>query len=237
MEESIPVRGWCLNHGDQNDHDIYTILGLFPLTRSLSLSHSLLLHCQIYTCACTSSTLQLDIDNAPGPKFLNGTVITDDDDSWFVVEQLGIMSQYFMAASPRHPFIHIALIQLFERLLQVDNIQKQYVPFVTGPGTIKSAMMIFRNDKVKEKVQRGKYYGWDGRSITVEGARGQSNDYVIRESVNGIHKKGGYTAMGMKHFSDSRIAAPTDSCYEHLYQQTKKMVKTTNHTIPSAALW
>ena len=164
---------------------------------------------------------QLDIDNAPGPKFLNGDVIQDDDDSWFVVESLGIMSQYFMAASPRHPFIHIALIQLFERLLQVDNIQKQYVPSVTGPGTIKSAMMIFRNDKVNEKVKRGKYFGWDGRSITVEGARGHSHTYVRRESVSGIHKRGGYTAMGMKHFSDSRISAPTDSCYEHLYKQTK----------------
>jgi hypothetical protein len=157
----------------------------------------------------------LDIDNAPGPLFLDGDVIKDDDDAWFVVEKLGIMSQYFMAASPRHPFIHIALIHLFERLLQVDNIQKQYVPFVTGPGTIKSAMMIFRNDKVNEKVERGKYYGWDGRSVTVEGARGYS--------VNGIHKKGGYVAMGMKHFSDNRISATNDSCYEHLYKQTKMM--------------
>lgn len=168
-----------------------------------------------------------DIDNAPGPKFLNGSVIQDDDDSWFVVEALGILSQYFMAASPRHPFIHIALMQLFERLLQVDNIRKQYVPFVTGPGTIKSAMMIFRNDKVNEKVTKGKYVGWDGRSVTVEGVRGQAHVYVIRESVNGIHKKGGYVAMGMNHFSSTQKSAPTDSCYEHLYKETKKLANTT----------
>ena len=137
------------------------------------------------------------------------------------------MSQYFMAASPRHPFMHTALLQLFERLLQVDNIRKQYVPFVTGPGTIKSAMMIFRNDKVNENVERGKYFGWENRSVTVEGARGQSNDYVIRESVNGIHKKGGYTAMGMNHFSNGQNSAPTDSCYEHLYKETKKLANIT----------
>lgn len=169
----------------------------------------------------------VDIDNAPGPKFRNGTVIKDDDDAWFVVERIGVLSQYFMATSPKHPIIFVALTTLMERLLEVENIQKQYVPYVTGPGTMKSAMILFMKDATNfEKVKKGKYIGLAGRSVTVEGTRGKSNRYVKRESVSGIHKKGGYAAMGMTHFSTKVHDAPTSSCHEHLFQQTKKLLDT-----------
>ena len=38
-----------------------------------------------------------DIDNSPGPMMLNGTIITDDMDSFFEVEGGGFPSQYFLA--------------------------------------------------------------------------------------------------------------------------------------------
>jgi mannosyltransferase OCH1-like enzyme len=52
------------------------------------------------------SGIYSDIDNAPGPKFYNGSVIAPAMDSYFLIEQLGIASQYFMAAAPRHPLIN-----------------------------------------------------------------------------------------------------------------------------------
>lgn len=170
-----------------------------------------------------------DIDNAPGPKFDNGNIIQDDDDAWFVVERVGVLSQYFMAASPKHPLIHVALTSLFQRLLEVENIRKQYVPFVTGPGAMKVAMMNFMKDGkklFKKGVKRGKYIGVAGRSVTVVGSKGKATEYVRRESVSGIDKRGGYVAMGMQHFSGKkgRDQAPTSSCYEHLYKETKKLV-------------
>ena len=46
-----------------------------------------------------------DIDNAPGPWFWNetGSVITNETDALFEQERDGFPSQYFFAASPRHP--------------------------------------------------------------------------------------------------------------------------------------
>jgi hypothetical protein len=133
-----------------------------------------------------------------------------------------------MSASPKHPLIYATLTHLLQRLLAVENIRKQYVPYVTGPGAIKSGMMIFMKDDDKnhtfDKVKKGKYVGVVGRSVTVEGTRGHSQEFVKRESVTGIHKKGGYAAMGMSHFSKSDIHAPSSSCYEHLYKETKKLL-------------
>ena len=42
-----------------------------------------------------------DIDNAPGDLFLNGTVISDEMDSFFEQELGGFPSQYFLAGTCR----------------------------------------------------------------------------------------------------------------------------------------
>jgi mannosyltransferase OCH1-like enzyme len=68
-----------------------------------------------------------DIDNAPGTKFQNVTVIKDSDDAWFVIELIGVLSQYFMAALPKHPYVYIAILGLLHRVLDVKEIGNQYV--------------------------------------------------------------------------------------------------------------
>jgi mannosyltransferase OCH1-like enzyme len=78
-----------------------------------------------------------DIDNAPEPMFKNGTTISDDDDSFFVVERIGALSQYFMAASPKRPLIHIATTETRKRLLEVTNIGTQNVGWVSGPEAMR----------------------------------------------------------------------------------------------------
>jgi hypothetical protein len=92
-----------------------------------------------------------DIDSAPGHLFKNGTVIVDDDDAWFVVERIGTLSQYFMASSPKHPLMHLAVTVTLRRLLEVQVIGKQYVPYVTGPGALKEAWSHFLYNYPDEK--------------------------------------------------------------------------------------
>jgi mannosyltransferase OCH1-like enzyme len=92
-----------------------------------------------------------DIDSAPGNLFQNGTVIADDDDAWFVVERIGTLSQYFMASSPKHPLMHLAVTVTLRRLLEVQVIGKQYVPYVTGPGALKEAWNHFLYNYPDEK--------------------------------------------------------------------------------------
>ena len=84
-----------------------------------------------------------DIDNAPGPWFWNetGSVITNTTDALFEQERDGFPSQYFFAVSPHHPIMYLAVQNALLRLMETQSVRKQYVPFVTGPGAIKSAVV------------------------------------------------------------------------------------------------
>jgi hypothetical protein len=52
----------------------------------------------------------------------HGTAIHDMDDGCFVIERIGIMSQYFMAASPKHPFHCICVMRCLSHLLDVTKV-------------------------------------------------------------------------------------------------------------------
>ena len=168
-----------------------------------------------------------DIDNAPGERFLNGSVITAEDDSWYTVESLGIMSQFFMASSPRHPFLHLCVSILLTRLMDTDNVSTQYVPFVTGPGTTKNAMLRFMRDTEKTKYQKtpaGHYVGLQNRSVTVVGGRASGQQWVVRESIRRGVKLEGYAQMGMEHFAAKKKGKNKvkESCHAHLYFMSAK---------------
>jgi len=122
--------------------------------------------------------------------------------------------------------MYLALTQCLARLVNlVDEIGSQYVPYVTGPGVTKSAMILFMKDKDNfEKVTAGKYKGIDGRTVTVAGNRKNSNQWVQRESIK--NKNHEYTAMNMKHFSHSKDKNRKSSCYEYMYKQVMKHLDT-----------
>lgn len=120
--------------------------------------------------------LYTDIDSAPGRLFANGTAIGDDDDAWFVIERAGTLSQYFMSSSPKHPLMYLAVITTLRRLLEVERVGFQYVPFVTGPGALKEAYSHFTH----------KYGNGDKEDVAVdfsevdEGHESEGNDAARR---------------------------------------------------------
>ncbi|KAG7369607.1 glycosyltransferase sugar-binding protein containing DXD motif [Nitzschia inconspicua] len=95
-----------------------------------------------------------DMDAAPGPRFENASVISDHDEAWFVVERVGIPSQYFMASAPKHPLMHLLVTVTLRRLLEVQNVGEQYVPFVTGPGALKEAWKHFIHHYPEERDEQ-----------------------------------------------------------------------------------
>ena len=167
-----------------------------------------------------------DVDNLPGPWFRNGTAITDSDDAWFVVEQIGVLSQYFMAASPRHPLLHMCVTMTFSRLMNLPFIRDQYVPFVTGPGALKQAFAWFmaaQETTTFDRVSKGRYVGVDGRSVTVVGTRATSNNWIHREAITPRQKFRNYAVMGMEHFSrHQRDRRHNDSCFVEIYRKAAK---------------
>jgi hypothetical protein len=165
--------------------------------------------------------------------------LLDDDDAFFVIEHLGILSQYFFAVSPHHPLMYLCILISLQRILAMDHVGKQNIPAVTGPGALKVAFKYFmktppsslsvqQDDDEKEQQQRrhdsstkygrvkaGKYYGVGNRSVTVVGTKDTGLKWVIRGSVE--NKGIGYQAMGMKHFSTIAKKKFNESCLVHLW--------------------
>ena len=83
-----------------------------------------------------------DMDNAPA-LFHPSTTIQPDDDAFFVMEKSGILSQYFMAARPRHPLMYLLIQQMLSRLLSLHDVDFQIVSVVTGPGALRMAFCDF----------------------------------------------------------------------------------------------
>jgi hypothetical protein len=53
------------------------------------------------------------------------------------------LSQYFMAASPKHPLIHISILVTLGRIMDVASIGLQNVAWVSGPEAMRQSMKIF----------------------------------------------------------------------------------------------
>mmetsp|Transcript_19687 Transcript_19687/g.28971 ORF Transcript_19687/g.28971 Transcript_19687/m.28971 type:complete len:337 (-) Transcript_19687:176-1186(-) len=162
-----------------------------------------------------------DIDNKPGEKIFNGTAIQGND-AYLLVESGGFPSQYFIAASPKHPLMYLAVHQTLHRLMSVDSVLKQYVPFVTGPGALKSAFIAFTRNKSDGYPTAGNYDGLGDRNVTIAASRGTGRQYVCRDCVEG--KQDGYNQMNMSHFSkygrENRQQVDLDkSCFEVLFNK------------------
>ena len=171
-----------------------------------------------------------DIDNAPTDEFKARNYIGEEDQAFFVIESGGFLSQYFFAAEPRHPMMYMIVHHTLLRLLGLNNVFNQYVPFVTGPGAVKSAFIGFMSDwdtvRFGKVSQPGVYTGMGNTTVTVLGTVSKSGQYVARDVVP--NKKRLNNKMNMTHFSVSGQKPmnkknvgdndpKTDSCLQHIY--------------------
>eukprot|EP00928_Gymnodinium_smaydae_P078860 TRINITY_DN62922_c0_g1_i1.p1 TRINITY_DN62922_c0_g1~~TRINITY_DN62922_c0_g1_i1.p1 ORF type:complete len:408 (-),score=37.33 TRINITY_DN62922_c0_g1_i1:16-1239(-) len=161
-----------------------------------------------------------DIDNSP--VLLNASTISRDDDSFFLIEQLGILSQYFFASSPKHPLMRLCLENALHRLRSTSNVMQNSPAKTTGPGALKVAFIDFLNGTTTGYIPAGLYYGlgdFNKHSVTAFGTKENSVKYVHRSGLRPNEKKKYYDALGMKHFS--KVYKPVRgvaaiSCMEHL---------------------
>jgi hypothetical protein len=83
-----------------------------------------------------------DLDNAPGPLFNSSIPLIEQGfDSMFEVEKGKFPSQYFFAVSPHHPVMYFAVQNAIDRLITLNDVHVQHIPFVTGPGALKAAVV------------------------------------------------------------------------------------------------
>mmetsp|Transcript_38619 Transcript_38619/g.93359 ORF Transcript_38619/g.93359 Transcript_38619/m.93359 type:complete len:425 (-) Transcript_38619:217-1491(-) len=173
-----------------------------------------------------------DIDNSPN-KF-NGETIKPEDDSFFPLEGLGIMSQFFFASSPGHPLMRQMLETGVERLKTIPNVMINNPAQNTGPGACKVGFIRFMAEVGVETtgyINAGMFVGANNRSVTVVGTKEDSREYVDRGGLGNGNKMGYYKALGIKHFSEARKGTSPKgkiSCKEHL-KRTKGTDKVANY--------
>ena len=144
------------------------------------------------------------------PNELTIDTIRPEYDAMFVVEQYHVLSQWFMAVSPRHPIMFYAIQHSLLNLLEAEDTQRIGAHVKTGPHALHKAFMDFRND-IGELVEplgagfkpvwQGEFEGTGNRTITVLGVGENENQYVQRSAISPVDRKRDYAAIGMTHFS------------------------------------
>lgn len=165
-----------------------------------------------------------DVDNAPGDWFQNGTLITDKDDAFFEIEAAKFPSQYFMAASPRHPVMFNSIQSAIQNLFHEQNIVRQYVPLTSGPGALKYGVHYTIGNAYPEEGIYSSFH--PTRSITFVGNRTSAmrRNFIRRKTINAKELKNEYHQMNMSHYSYAgrQKELPQKSCLEVVYDVSMK---------------
>jgi len=174
-----------------------------------------------------------DLDAVPGEKFVEAKKLFETADALFVVEQYHMLSQWFMAVSPRHPLMFYAIQISLTNLSQAPDTGTVNAAFITGPHALHEAFRRFRRDagghvleasQGNQPVQAGHFSGTDNRTVTAVGVAAKQDQYVLRD-VLGAHKRNEYRKMGMRHFQDDLEHPSGKSCLLSLYEAHLSTVK------------
>ena len=158
-----------------------------------------------------------DIDNAPGVEY-SAELIQPDTDSFFFIEAIGTLSQYYMASSKHHPLLLHVLRSVVMGLYKATNSVMINKPAkTTGPRALKNGMVAFRhaiNATSDGYEPEGTYDGalgyelestlswynnnneFDGNSMSITGEAFDYKEYpspseFLNRTVTIVGKKGG----------------------------------------------
>lgn len=169
-----------------------------------------------------------DLDSKPNA--FDGQEIGPDTDALFTVDQYHLLSQYFIAASPRHPILYYAVHDALINLLGAKDIAGVNAALTTGPHALHRGFQAFMMDagtRIPDiragvfAVAAGVYFGTDNRSATVIGRAGRQDEFVVREAIRREEKTREYRRMGMTHFLDDAKNSSGVSCLRALRKQQK----------------
>ena len=170
-----------------------------------------------YLALYTYGGVYTDVDDTP--VGFNEHTIQPDDDSWFPIEGLGIVAQFFFASSPGHPVMKYAIDFGIQNLRKIGNVMRNNPARNTGPGALKNAFILLMNGTSNGYIDAGLFEGiLSPRNMTVVGSKTNSAEYVNRQGLNPRDKAAYYQALGIEHFhQNSRYPGRGQiSCMEHI---------------------
>lgn len=170
-----------------------------------------------------------DIETKPTDKFQPLHTIKADDDAFFIVEKDRMLSQYWMAVSPKHPLMYIVLQVSIANLLLLDDTGANNPVKVTGPAALREAFSLFLRgnrinsratiDMTEKDLLAGNYTGTLNRRVRVVGSAENPNELVIREAIDSKVKKELYTTMRMAHFTSQTRNMTYKSCLRTIIEK------------------
>lgn len=169
-----------------------------------------------------------DLDTAPN-AFVPDSTISPQDDALFVVEQYHMLSQYFMAVTPRHPLMWYAIQRALQNLWDLADTGKVGAAMVTGPHTLHRAFIDFRYDAGfrtdpagvgYKPVSAGHYVGSLNYTVAVIGVGENQNEYIHRDLLGMQKKTVAYEKMNMRHFQQDKKFPTGRSCLSTLLEQS-----------------
>lgn len=123
-----------------------------------------------YTVLYHFGGIYTDIDNGPGKNYTTD-LISPEADSFFFVESLGTMSQYYFASSHHHPMLLHFLKDARRAVYHSDNnVMINNPAKMTGPGAVKRGMIEFMraldpNTTTNGYLEEGIYVGALGAEL------------------------------------------------------------------------
>lgn len=174
-----------------------------------------------------------DMDNEPGP-LLNASTINSifaaDIDAFFLQDKAGspnFPTQHFFGVSPKHPIMFFAVYQVLHAMINLDDVDKFFVPEITGPSALDRAflefMMVPKKDFAEKqqwlhhphtKPNKGTYTGYQGRNVTIGANADDMYLYVSASSINGDRKRNGWKAMGYNDYRDIKRVPQNKTCLQ-----------------------
>lgn len=162
--------------------------------------------------------LYADVDAVPAsftPEWLEAS------DAFFVVEQYHLLSQYFIAVTPKHPLMWYAIQVSLSNLWKLSDTGGVAAAITTGPHALHQAFILFAKDgglaidpaRPGEKpVKAGTYLGTQGRSVTAVGVAEQQNEIVDRDVLGNL-KKLEYSRLNMTFHQDDKKKLLGTACF------------------------
>jgi len=180
--------------------------------------------------------LYVDVDDGPGDLLLRDPAaalrLVDGNDAAFVEIKHrggGQISQNFLAFSPGHPLMYLAVLECSRRLLELQDVGGQYIPYVTGPMALVSAWRQFlqlpwaADDDMKGRppLTEGRHVGLNNRTVTVVAGRANAKDYIKTFALNGA-KPEFYRVLGIQDYERNprrnRKNSDGVTCFEKLHE-------------------
>jgi hypothetical protein len=159
-----------------------------------------------------------DIDSAPN-EFT--TTMMQNQNALFVVDQYGMLSEFFFAAAPKHPLLFYTIHHALQRIQDSRDTGTMYPGRTTGPHALLAGFRSFQRDvgldvPVEDPVKSGIFRGRDEWTVTVAGIASKHNEFVFRQAVTDLQKLNDYENMGMTYYLHDLVLS-NRSCANVIY--------------------